>query len=278
MSLIFPVADKDFVSGGKPFVQFFAVDPGLEIFLPIPAGVQFADGADYSTIDLGIIGALDTAPGTAFSIDSVADGIKGQVDAVKKSWSENKGEAAAQIAKLALNAGLKWAFGEGAEATSMYATKTIANPNTRTTFQGSSLRRFTFQFTLVGREESDSMAILDIQNAFRKWMYPEGQLATANLAMKYPTIWVISFHEGGKGSPANAWIPIPTTCYLVSMDTNFNPSGHMYRVDGSPTEVSLSLTFQETHTLIRQDIESLAPMGVGGGGGAVPVTRADMAG
>lgn len=263
MSLSFPLGEE-FSLGGKPFVQFRAIDPGLNIFLPIPAGVTFGDGGKFSQIDLGIIGSFGSSDPGAGVMENAKAAIKQMGNMVTTS------EGRSQILDIVKTVGAGSLLDADTAQKAMYANKTILNPNTRTTFEGNTLRTFSFGFTLVGRSKSDSNAILKIHNAFRKEMYPEADESIANVVLKYPTGWKITFHEGPptKGEKGelvaageNKWLPKPATCYLTSLTTNFNPSGHMFRTDGSPTEIQLQLEFQETKTLLRPEIEELAPKG-----------------
>ena len=253
MSLVFPLG-QNFKTGGKPFIKFRAIDPGLNIFLPVPAGVIFNDGGKFSQIDLGIIGSFGSDDPGAGVIENAKAAISKMGNMVTTS------EGRSQVWEIAKTAGAGFFLEGDLKQKAMYANKSLLNPNTRTTFEGNNLRTFSFSFTLVGRQVQDSVAITKIHNAFRKEMYPEADESVANVVLKYPTTWEITFHEGINGK-ANQWLPKPALCYLTSLTTSFNPSGHMFRTDGSPTEVQLELQFQETKTLLRPEIEKLAPSG-----------------
>ena len=253
MSLSFPLG-QNFKTGGKPFIKFRATDPGINIFLPIPAGVTFTDGGNFSSINLGIIGSFMSENTDA----GIVENAKAALTKLKNTATTSEGRG--QIFEIAKTAAVGFFLQGDAKQKAMYANKAVLNPNTRTTFEGNSLRNFSFSFTLVGRNVEDSVAITKIHNAFRKEMYPEADESIANVVLKYPTTWEITFHEGINGA-SNQWLPKPSLCYLTSLTTNFNPSGHMFRIDGAPTETELSLQFQETKTLLRPEIEKLAPSG-----------------
>ena len=42
--------------------------------------------------------------------------------------------------------------------------------------------------------------------------------------------------------------------YLVSLSTVYNASSNMYHADGSPSEVDISMTFQETELVTREKL------------------------
>lgn len=258
MSLSFPLGEE-FSKGGKPFIKFRAVDPGLNIFLPIPAGVIFAEAATFGKIDLGPIGSFASGDTNAGFLENA----KAAMTKLKNTVTTSEGRSQILDIVKAASAG---ALGTDLEPKAMYANKIVLNPNTRTTFEGNTLRSFSFAFTLVGRSRKDSERILEIHNAFRRELYPEADESIANVVLKYPTSWEISFHEGIDGRE-NVWLPKPALCYLETFTTNFNPSGYMFRTDGSPTEVEMSLAFQETKTLLRPEIEKLNPSGAAPRGG-----------
>ena len=52
----------------------------------------------------------------------------------------------------------------------------------------------------------------------------------------------------------NEYLPGIWSCYLTNVGTTFNSSSNMYFSDNAPTEVDLSLTFQETRVLNRNDM------------------------
>ena len=52
-------------------------------------------------------------------------------------------------------------------------------------------------------------------------------------------------------------------CYLINMTTAFNSSSNMFHADGSPSEVDLSLTFQETKLITRDKLYDTGENGLG---------------
>lgn len=237
MALVFPQNLDETVSVGRPFVLFWNLKEGLNIYLPIPQGISFEDGGSYSTVDMGPIGgAIQNA---------VNQGGIGNLDPKK---------VAAEALEMTARRGVGKFMGSEFEEKIAVATKRVVNPNTNTSFSGNTIRTFQFQFTLVGRTQQDTKIIRDIHNAFRKSVYPETTDGAENLYLKYPDLWKIKFRKKGKGG-INEYIPGIHESYLTALSTNFNPSANMYRTDGSPVEIQFSLTFQESRVLNRLDIE-----------------------
>ena len=73
-----------------------------------------------------------------------------------------------------------------------------------------------------------------------------------SIAVVYPPLFHIDFYvEGG----ISEYLPKIKPCYLTTLDTTFNSTSSTFHQDtGAPTEVDISLTFQEERTLVRQDL------------------------
>ena len=228
------------------------------VYLPIPTALTFSDSMEYNNLDLGILGdigvkAIAAAANKGGGALSTGAAIVGMVDSVvSKAEGSNKAAAASIVARKA------GGRGENAANIIDYGTKQVISPNSRTRFQNSTIRSFAFQFKMVGRTQKDTSAIKTICEIFQQYMYPEG----TDLLLKYPPTWQVTFFDG-KGE-INSYIPGIYELYLTSLTTTFNSSTNIFRDDGSPVEVDVSLGFQETKALTRQEIMALR---WGGGGG-----------
>jgi len=231
------------LDGARPFVYFRlgAGGGGLtgDIYLPVPAGITFADGASYSTIDMGAAGSI---------IDQVKT-VKGREGmSAKRSISDIMDLVQSKASGLLPAAGSEVA---------MAATRKVLNPNTNTTFEGNTVRDFTFSFTLVARSPSDAGLIRRLHNKFRSAVYPYIAPGDSNILLDYPPVWEISFRNKAGASGENEWLPRISECYLTGLTSTFNASAAMFRVDMSPVEINLSVTFSETRSQTRADIEKL---------------------
>lgn len=229
MSIILP-SNLGSETVGRPFLHFHPKRGNHEdIFLPVPPAIEFSDGGSYSTIDMGFAGQDSTKKNVlkASAMDilkGAAEGLTPMVDAEKLMASD----------------------------------RMLFNPNTNTTFQGNTVRSFSFPFTLVGRTPSDAQEIRKLHNTLRSALYPDCSSSMANIIIEYPTTWDIKFRDSAGAGSENSWFPKIYESYLASLSTNFNPSALMFRTDMSPVEVNLTITFQETRSLTKQDIESLS--------------------
>lgn len=249
-SLNFP---SNLQTSGAGFVAFTAYDKsGGSIgscALYMPPGISFADGAGYSTFDMGPLGA-DIAAGISGGIDSAA--VQNVLDRATSAANSNSDLRTIMAGKMIQNA----AMVPGADKVSdiYQQSKSIAiNPNTTTAFQNMNIRSFVFNFKLVPDNQNDSKTIKEIQNLFRELMYAD--TAGQGYLLSYPAKWKIQFknHLGD----TNSFYPQIYESYLTNFQTSFNSSGHLHHRDDAPTEVDISLTFQETRVLTQADIRGL---------------------
>ena len=233
------------------------------IYLPIPTALTFSDSMEYNNLDLGILGDIGVKLVEAANVPQAkgkgvlrtgGDIIGGMVNSII-----NKAESGNTAAALSIVSRKAGGRGENTANIIDYGTKQVISPNSRTRFQNSTIRSFAFQFKMVGRTHKDTLAIKTICEIFQQYMYPEG----TDLLLKYPPTWQVRFFDG-KGQ-INSYIPGIYELYLTSLTTTFNSSTNIFRDDGSPVEVDVSLGFQETKALTRQEIMALR------GGGKVEV-------
>lgn len=239
-----------------PFIEFTAFvrtspdHPPLiqSVFLPMPDGLEFSDGGNYNSIDLGIIAAVGGS-------DALSTLLGGNIGAAGSGLSKAAGEIYNQIKSLSGGeVGMLAAKALGVGNGVLFAGKKIMSPNTNTAFTGNNTRAFNFAFKLVGRELKDSWEIRNIHNFFRRYTYAAGD-DTNNIILSYPPIWTIRFYQN---KSENVFFPKMFSCYLENSKSTFNASTNMYRPDGAPVEVDINLIFRETRVLTRGDIDALA--------------------
>jgi|TARA_Y100000385_G_C13074168_1_gene630557 hypothetical protein len=212
---------------GFPHVSFEMVQRAMpeatKIHLYVPSGFTVPDGASYGSINLNEIGS---------------------------SEAEVKETDTKDLANLKLGGALD-AAGLGAltpAAQKEAIAKGIAiNPNTAVQFETVSLRTFEFSFKMVSESAKEAQQIFLIENLFRKALYPTRQGAL----LKYPPTFKIKFLHGDQ---VNGFMPRIMESYLVSLNTTYNAGSNMYHADGSPSEVDISMTFQETELITREKL------------------------
>ena len=248
--LIFPM---ELQKGDRPIVEFtcFVKDDDtvypLQTYFPIPAGISFNDTSNYNTMDLGSIAAGLGAEVKA-GLDEGQDmkGIASRV--VSKVKSVKKEEAMALAGSLT-------PYNDQIAV----ATGTVKNPNTNVTFSGHGVRTFEFRFKMMARSEDESYLIQQINERFRHYSYASLQDDETGFMLSYPPTWLIRFYDRNSEGQFTeiATIPRIFSCYLQSVSSVFNPTTNSFHRDGAPTEIDMSLSFQETRALTRKDIQDM---------------------
>ena len=204
------------------------------IYLYTPQGVSIPDSASYNQADLGLIG--------------------GAVEAGFEEFTQG-GRGGAQNAADLTGAVVTKAIGKGGGIgqAGLIGRGTTANPFTNVSFQGTTLRSFNFNFKLVSESQDEAEQARLIENTFRKFLYPSTE--STDFLLKYPPFFKIEFlSKSGDEMKVNKFMPFIGYCYLLNMTTTFNESTNLFHSNGEPTEVSLSLTFQESKAMLRDDL------------------------
>ena len=212
------------------------------IALFAPSGFTIEDSGNYGSVNFGVA-------------DSISNLGKDVIQNAGKSTSGQIGKMSNAESQLITQAVLKAA---GADSEIMSAqtakNKIVFNNKTTATFEDMSIRTFSFTFKMVPENKEDSEAILTIENILRTNMYPEA--SQSGYALKYPPEFDVSFR---RGKPLDPFMPKLMKCYLTSMSTQYNSNGNMFHKDGSPTDTTITLSFQETRQLRRGDFKKKTP-------------------
>ena len=234
--LAFPSTLGESVTKGGNHVSFEIIgkDSAIDvnkIHLYIPTGFALGDGANFGNIDLGVINAAES-----------------MIKKDDKGKNSNVGELeATAIGSALLN---KLGIGGDLNAAGAAAAKAgvAINPQTTLTYEGSNIRQFELSFQLVASSAKEAETIRVIEHTFRKYMYAKRE---GDFALKYPPLFRVKFMKGKK---VNKFLPFLIDSYLTSMNATYNSDGNMYHKDGAPTDVTISLSFQEQKQLTRDDL------------------------
>lgn len=227
-------------------------DLNQHITLYFPPNVANVDAVAYSNANLGPSGATALAASRNQSslVGSVAKGVtEGAADLFNLLKGDVLSQEAAQIA--ATRAFNKLPSG-GIQNFTRVALQKIINPNTRSMFEGPSIRKFTFVFKMIATSSKEATEIQEIIKKFRSEMYPEAiEIGGLPIGFNFPKMFKIQYLYNGV---RNNKLPQPLMCYLESATTTYNGSNMVFHADGQPTEVDLSLTFTEFRALTKKDI------------------------
>ena len=234
----------------------------IDIKLYMPPGVLFSDNIEYNQADLGIAGAAglqafnDTGSGlgaigsmlneTASSLTGLfSGGDGGSMDAARVAMARG-----VQAYSSLLSSGTQAAFNLGLQVR--------VNPNTRSVFQGVSVRGFSFTYDFYPTSKAEQDQVEKIIKTFRVQAYPrsipESSLqAGFPLGYKFPNLFEIQFKFGNQQIQG---MPKPLFCFLRNVNTSYNPGNMSYHDKGKPTQINMTLSFTEFRALNQQDIEN----------------------
>jgi hypothetical protein len=223
---------------GLPFIRFgikpVTATERVAIYLYQPPGFSVSDGANYANFDVGSIrGGLNllksAASGQSPNItnaDVGAFAMMGKDKLLGGSSTIDKITSAG-----AINLGI------------------ATNPYTRTAYESTNVRTFSFSFKLIAENERESDMAKRIERTFRKFLYPK---RAGSVALVYPPLIDIQFYSNGG---INQYMPKIKPCYITSLESTFNEgSTAMHKDSGAPLEVNLTIGFQEERVLVRQDL------------------------
>jgi hypothetical protein len=141
----------------------------------------------------------------------------------------------------------------------------ILNPNTELLFSGFDLRNFSLNYKLVPRSANEANQIEAIIRTFKRAMLPsanggaeaikdtiDAKAFQANY-IKVPDLCRVSFMKGGSLNPH---VPQYKMCAITGVDISYTPDGvYATTTDGRMVAYQLSLGFQETKLIFREDIK-----------------------
>jgi hypothetical protein len=213
------------------------------VTLYMPSGISVADTLSYDNADTGLGGELLKAGGSAASPGEFVDTLKDQAKGVAQT------AVAGGTAKIAQSKGLVG----GAANQAIINRGEVVNPHTQMLFKSPSLRQFQFQFKMFPRTRAEAEEIIKIVQFFRVAAYPalgngSGTDSVNMSTFKFPDIFKVTFLTGSK---QNKNIIKMLDSYLTSVTVNYNPTSPTFFEDGMPSEIDLSLTFQESKALNR---------------------------
>ena len=234
----------------------------IDIKLYMPPGVLFSDNIEYNQSDLGLAGAAglqafnDTGSGmsaigtmlseTASSLTGLfSGGGGGSMDAARVAMARG-----VQAYSSLLSSGTQAAFNLGLQVR--------VNPNTRSVFQGVSVRGFSFTYDFYPTSKAEQDQVEKIIKTFRVQAYPrsipESSLqAGFPLGYKFPNLFEIQFKFGNKQIQG---MPRPLFCFLRNVNTSYNPGNMSFHDQGKPSQINMTLSFTEFRALNQQDIEN----------------------
>jgi len=196
-------------------------------------GFAAAAGLDFSNA----VGAKDYAAASAAAVGGAAGVL-----------TEGAKRAGAALAETL-------AGGEGAVGLANRIFGQADNPYIEVLFQSMGVREFTYNFTFAPKNEEERDDAQEIIQLFRFHMAPElqgGQARFLTLPSEFDIHYMYIAKDGTNSE--NDYYNKIATCVLINCDVDYTPGSVSSFADGSPTKMTMSLTFKETETLTKDKI------------------------
>ena len=209
-------------------------DPTHNIFIASPAMIEESNGFQYSTANYGVIGDLMSLGGAGDNLATLFSG--GEIGAANAQPLEGSA-GPNMVANL-----LQRSAGNSVMSNMMSAmTRTTPNVREEQLFAQPDFRTFTFTFDLFPRTEAESLALNDIIKAMRSASYPN--LTSDNLRFIFPDEVKVKYYVNWQDTDI---FPRIGKAVVTSFSVNYGAAG-LVKIfpDGSPTNVTLSVTIKE---------------------------------
>ena len=223
------------------------------VALYLPPNVSDNTTAGYNDASTGIVG-LVAAGGGKF------------LDAMKRNDYQAAAEqliggvkAISEEALIRSSAGIIDLIGGGEGDTLGLANKVFGqamNPYMEVIFDSMAMRNFTYNFTFAPKNAQERDDVQDIIKLFRYHMAPELKGAQHRF-LTLPSTFDIHYmyqHSKDYASENNFYSKI-ATCVLKDCSVNYTPNGVKSFQDGSPTQITMQLQFQETEMITKELID-----------------------
>jgi len=226
------------------------------VSLYMPGALTVNDNLSYDNTDTGIGGMLVNSYQNSATTGEFLKQVAADSPQLADRFISQKLAAASQEKGLVGGAAGQLLINRGE----------VVNPHTQMLFRSPALRQFNFSFKLIPRTKAEAKEIIKIVQFFRLAAYPSlgpGTLEadaksglSKSLSMStytFPDVFEIKYLSSGR---ENKNLIKLGRAYLTSISVNYNPTSPSFFEDGMPSEIDLSLTFQETKALSREDIKN----------------------
>ena len=227
------------------------------IALYLPGSISNNLTAEYSSSAMGVIG-FAAAAGLKFTDQFGNDDFEGAA----KTLQGAIGSVGEDILQRAL-AGIA-DLSTGVEGTYQFANQIFGratNPYMEVLFKETPLRSFTYTFSFQPKDQQERDDVQDIIKTFRFHMAPELQEQNMRF-MGIPSTFDIHYmyQPSTKNVPLdwrsakeNPYLNKIATCVLTNCDVSYEDAAKSFR-DGSPTKISMALSFTETEMITKEKI------------------------
>ena len=218
------------------------------IALYMPPGVSVSYGMSYNVASTDASGTIAKALGSAATADSKAAQVKSILSGVK-------GAAGSSFMKALDEVGESLGAGEPAKLVTK-AFGIALNPHEEQFFEKPSFRSFDYNFEFWPRNEKEANVVNSIIALFKYHMHPTLDNAAGGRFFKVPSEFEIHYAYLGQ---ENEYLNKISRCVLSDMSVKYGPdeqfSAFRPNIKGAPpVSTSMTLSFQETQFITKQDI------------------------
>jgi hypothetical protein len=223
------------------------------IAIYLPPNVKDATSVGYNNAEMGVIGAA--AAGSAGVVDALRKGdLSGLASTLGTAAKDLLATAGLGLGSEFLGT-LAGVDPEGLKGFAKKAFGQASNPYMEVLFEGVEMRTFTYNFTFSPRNKEETEDVKKIISMFRFHMMPElngGSSAFMTLPSTFDIHYM--YQVTPDVSMENNYYTKIATCVLKGCDVDYAPNGVKSFASGAPTQITMSLSFQETEMLTKQHV------------------------
>lgn len=230
------------------------------IILYMPDEITAAYGFSYENEDLSTAAALRGAvSGVRGIAGDMLSGRNSEMNpTLARDLAAEAGVSALQMTAKTLDAAPSLVgLSPNASGTARAYTRRVKNPHMEFIFQAVNQRSFSYTFNFAPRTREESKVVRQIIQTFKEHAHPE--LSVTGKQLIFPSEFDISYYSNMK---ENLQLNRVLTCALTEMSVNYTAAGikSFFQAEDpeygpAPTNVSLSLTFQEIGLLDRDTVK-----------------------
>ena len=222
------------------------------VALYLPPNVQDSTSANYGEFATGMAGYLAMG-----GIDLVRQVQQNDFAGAAKNLLGNAETIATEAFKKFSVAAVETFTGsQGVQETFDKAFGQTLNPYLALAFNSMGMRTFQYTFKFAPKDEQETYEVNDIIKLFRFHMAPELK-GTNERYMTLPSTFDIHYmyQFSETHSRENEFYNKIATCVLNNVSVDYTPDGVKSFDSGAPTQINMTLSFQETEMLTKQKIE-----------------------
>lgn len=228
------------VDGTEQKKQLKRAGVSIALYMPPATSVNYA--TQWGAQDVGAVGAAlsDASADAGFS-----------KEALTAAMASVAGDAAGLATDAVFAKSAAGLVGDTGGAAVDFSRKATKNSEARMLFQSVDFRTFTFDYHFSPKSPEESNTVMEIIKVFKQNMMP----TRSGVLLNYPPEWDISYESINVDSPKYLHDFKPAV--LTSLNVDYGSNGVWTTFNtGAPTDIKITLAFQETQFLTLEDFET----------------------